>query len=152
MGRNLPGYATVDIRKLPPGQMHCIAKCLAKYIVYKAEATTTDKRKLYYGTLDGEFKTRFNNHTSSFRHKSYSTDTELSKYIWKLSKEKIQYEIKWNIAAYTSPYKCGSRRCDLCLTEKLKIMREDPELLLNERSELVSKCRHKNKFILASIK
>ena len=126
-----------------------VGKCLAKCTVYKAEATTTDKRKLYYGTSDGKFKTRFNTHTSSFR---YSTDTELSKYIWKLSKEKIQYEIKWNIAAYASTYKCGSRRCDLCLTEKLKIMREDPELLLDKRSELVSKCRHKNKFIIVNIK
>ena len=32
-------------------------------------------------------------------------------------------------------------RCDLCLTEKLKIIQEDPELLLNKQSELVSKCR-----------
>ena len=47
---------------------------------------------------------------------------------------------------------CGSRRCNLCLTEKLKIMREDPELLLNKSSKLVSKCRPKNKFILANIK
>ena len=44
------------------------------------------------------------------------------------------------------------RRCDLCLIEKLKIMREDPELLLNKRSELGSKCHHKSKFILANIK
>ena len=36
---------------------HLAAKCLAKCIVYKAEVTTTDKRKLYYGTSDGEFKT-----------------------------------------------------------------------------------------------
>ena len=57
------------------------AKCLAKCTVYKAEVTTTGKRKLYYETSDGEFKTRFNNHTSSFRHKRYSIDTELSKYI-----------------------------------------------------------------------
>ena len=64
----------------------------------------------------------------------------------------LRYEIKWNIAAYASPYKRGSRRCDLCLTEKLKIMREDPALLLNKRSELVSKCRHKNKFIVVNIK
>ena len=127
-------------------------KCLAKSIAYKAEVTTTDKCKLYYGTSDGEFKTRFNNHTSSFRHKRCSTDTELSKCIWKLIKEKIQYKIKWNIAAYPLPYKCGSRRCDLCLTEKLEIMREDPELLLDKRLELVSKRRHKNKFILANIK
>ena len=40
----------------------------------------------------------------------------------------------------------------LCLTEKLKIIREDPESLLNKQLELVSKCRHKNKVILANIK
>lgn len=47
---------------------------------------------------------------------------------------------------------CDSMRCDLCLAEKVKIMRKDPELLLNKRSEMVSKYRHKNKFILANIK
>ena len=41
---------------------------------------------------------------------------------------------------------------NLCLTEILKIMEEDPELLLNKQSELVSKYRHKNKLILANIK
>ena len=74
-------------------------KCIAKCIVYKAEVTTTDKRKLHYGTTGGEFKFRFKNHTRSFRDKRYSTD---SKYIWNLSNDKIQYEIKWNIAEYAS--------------------------------------------------
>ena len=95
--------------------------CLSKCNVYKAEVTTTGKLKLYYEASDGDFKTRFNNHTSS------------------LNNEKIQYEIKWSIAAYASLYKSGSRRCDLCLTEKLKIMKEDPELLLNKRSDFLSK-------------
>ena len=58
-----------------------LGKCLAKCIVYKAEVTTTEKCKLYYGTSNGELKIRINNHTRSFRHKKYSTDTELSKYI-----------------------------------------------------------------------
>ena len=31
-------------------------------------------------------------------------------------------------------------------------MREDPELLLSKRSELVSKCSQKSKFIVANIK
>ena len=31
-------------------------------------------------------------------------------------------------------------------------MREDPGLLLNKLSELVSKCRHENKFILVNSK
>lgn len=41
---------------------------------------------------------------------------------------------------------------DLCLTEKLEIINEDPKLLSNKQSELVSKCRNKNKFILVKIK
>ena len=99
---------------------------------------------------------RFNNHTRSFRHKRYSTDTELSKYIQKLS-NKMQYKSKFStrlngILLHVSPYKCGFRRCDLCLTEKLKIIREDPELLLNRRSKLKLKYCCKNKFILANSK
>ena len=41
---------------------------------------------------------------------------------------------------------------DLCLTEKLEIINEDLKLLPNKQSELVSKCRNKNKFILVKIK
>ena len=41
---------------------------------------------------------------------------------------------------------------DLCLTEKLEIINEDPKLLSNKQSELVPKCRNKNKFILVKIK
>ena len=52
---------------------------------------------VHYGTSYGEFKTRFNNHTRSFRHKRYSVGTELSKYMQKLSNDKIQYEVKWNL-------------------------------------------------------
>ena len=71
-------------------------KCSAKYIVCKAEVYSTTTRKLFYGTSDGGVKTRFNNHTRFFRHERYSTETELSKYIWKPSNDKFQYEIKWN--------------------------------------------------------
>ena len=127
------------------------AKCLAKCIACKAEVTATEKSKLYYGTSDGDLKLGLTTITASLGTKRHSADTELPKYIWKLSNEKIQHEIKWNIAAYASMYKCGSRRCDLCLTKKLKIMREDSELLLNKRSALVSKCRHNKKFILTNI-
>ena len=37
----------------------------------------------------------------------------------------------------------------LCLTEKLLILKyDDPNNLLNERSELFKKCRHTNKYLL----
>ena len=47
MRKNLSSYATVDISTVAP----LVGNCLGKCIVYKAEVTTTGKRKLYYGTL-----------------------------------------------------------------------------------------------------
>ena len=122
--------------------------CLASCIVYKATVTTGNESKNYFGTSESEFKTRFYNHTKSFRNRSYENDSELSKYLWTLNDRGVGYSIKWDIASKCSPYKCGTRRCDLCLTEKTFILRSDPDLTLNKRSELVSKCRHRSKFLL----
>ena len=55
-------------------------------------------------------------------------------------------EIKWEIARRSTPYKCGTRQCDLCLSEKLLIASSDPSSLLNKHSELISSCRHRSKF------
>lgn len=41
-------------------------------------------------------------------------------------------------------YTGGSKRCNLCLEEKLFILKENVKAcLLNKRSELVSSCHHK---------
>ena len=50
------------------------------------------------------------------------------------------------------PYKCGSQNCDLSLDEKVAIARYKGNGLLNKRTELLSKCRHRNKFIIANVK
>ena len=54
----------------------------------------------------------------SFRHKKRVKDTELLKYLWKLEEENVDCNLKQSIKAYPSPYKCGTRKCDLCLSEK----------------------------------
>ena len=46
------------------------------------------------------------------------------------------------------PYSNITKRCDLCTTEKVMIINSKPDELLNKRSELISKCRHENKFYL----
>ena len=56
------------------------------------------------------------------------------------------FTIQQSVAAKASPYICGSKHCDLRLTETLLIAKADPRTLLNERSEIVSKCRHRKKF------
>ena len=114
-------------------------KCLHECIVYQANVVTNNECKEYFGTAEGELKLRYN-------------DTELSKYLWKLKEESADCNLQWSIKAYASPYKCGTRKCDLCFTEKLIIVRSDPKKLLEKRTELVFKCRHRNTFLLSNIK
>ena len=81
-----------------------------------------------------------------------NAEIKLSKYVWELKEKDINYFINWDIAMEAQKYVCGSRKCDLCICEKLLIARADPNVLLNKRDELVSKCRHRNKFTLKCFK
>ena len=126
-------------------------KCLESCIVYKATVIPNSDNsdcKTYIGCTEKTFKTRYNNHKLSFTNEKYSKATALSNYIWGLKKANTDYSIKWEILAKTIAYSCGTRKCDLCLTEKVLIASADPRLLLNSRAELISTCRHKRKFLL----
>ena len=69
-------------------------KCLHQCMVYKAEVSTNTTYKEYYGASEGEFKSRYNNHTQSFRNISHINDTELSKYLWTLKANGTDYHLK----------------------------------------------------------
>ena len=86
-----------------------------------------------------------------FRNQDYENKTELSKHIWQLKHSGTELNLKWSIAAYATPYRCGTRSCDLCLTEKYIITRANQNNLLNKRTKLIWKCRHRNKYILRNI-
>ena len=119
--------------------------------MYKASVSTPTKPiKVYYGITEGPFKERYRNHTKSFRHMKYRADTELSKYVWDLKDAELDANIRWEIAQRSVPYQCGSRKCDLCISEKSIIALADSESLLNKRTELVSFCRHRSKFTCAT--
>ena len=45
-----------------------------------------------------------------------------------------------------------SERCNVCLIEKLEILDDTDLNLLNKRSEVISHCRHQNKFKLKTFK
>ena len=80
--------------------------CRKSSIIYQAAVTRLDNQdtKTYIGLTDNEFKTRFRNHTSSFRNNSKRAQTKLSQYIWNLKDEDIPYEIKWKILGKASAY------------------------------------------------
>ena len=46
-------------------------------------------------------------------------------------------------------YNPNTKRCSLCLNKKLEIAGYKGHNLLNKRSEIINKCRHRNKFALA---
>ena len=136
-----------------PSQCPLGGECLASGIVYQATVTTTTgtaTQMHYIGATETTFKQRYANHCCSFRHESKASQTELSKYIWQLKRAGTAYEIKWTIIRRAPPYSINSKRCDLCLTEKMLLATANRSSLLNKRSELVSKCRHQNKFYLSN--
>ena len=70
----------------------------------------------------------------------------MPKYIWSLKDQGItDLKITWEIVDHAIPYQNGSKRCDLCTTEKYHIIGQI-ENLVNKRDELISKCRHENKY------
>ena len=69
-------------------------------------------------------------------------------------------KVKWSIVDRAYPYTAGAKSCDLCTAEKMHIalgrkgFKQLPDgcILLNKRSELMSKCRHRAKFTLKKVK
>ena len=105
----------------------------------------------YIGAAEN-FKMRYRNHLKSFRNQKYEKETELSKYIATLNENKIQYSIKWKIVRKTSGYNQVTKSCNLCTAEKFEICKfRDKNSLLNKRNELISKCRHENKYLIANL-
>ena len=122
-------------------------KCLSNSLVYMATVTPAKGKKFNYKGLSAdEFKNRYNDHNKTFRNPIYRTRTELSKAIWDLKDKNISYKIDWKIITRAKSYKSGSRSCNLCLTEKLCILKKPK--CINKRSEIISKCRHMNKFLV----
>ena len=125
--------------------------CLRTSIVYLTTVSTDQNIYKYIGLNENSFKQRFTTHNQSFRHEKYSSATELSKLIWTLKKSNTNYKVTWQVLQSAIPYKIGGTICDLCLSEKLHIIKAK-DRIINKKTELISKCRHKNKFTLKSLK
>ena len=80
---------------------------------------------------------------TSFTSPKHVTDTTPSKYIMDLKEKDIVHSINWEIAKQCSPYRCGTKKGDLCISEKYHILMGDPSCI-NKNSKLVQKCSHNN--------
>ena len=122
--------------------------CRQKSIIYQADISHGNVTESYIGCSETEFKSRYYNHIQSFKNIKKRNATELSKTFWNAKESGLNPTINWKIINQVIPYKPGQKCCNLCLTEKLQILQAKQPTILNKRSELTGKCRHKNKFKL----
>ena len=102
-------------------------ECLTQCLVYKATSTTSSNSFVYYGTSEGEFKSRYNNHTKSFRHRECMNETELSKHKENLKDHGLDNNLLWeihnphhtNVAQNVAIYVCRKKFPSLVLIETL---------------------------------
>ena len=100
----------------------------------------------YIGLCEPPFKGRYADHKTSFSSEKYRSKSELSKAIWDIKDKGQKYILKFSIAHQSTPFRAGSKHCNLCLWEKLYIMKGGDNII-NKHDELISKCRHINKFL-----
>ena len=134
-----------------PGECPLDGAGLTRNVLYEAKVSSTlqnYEEKTYIGITEPTFKERYGNHRKSFNNKRYSTETELSKEIWRIKERNGTFRIKWRIIKQCPAYSPLTKKCLLCLNEKNEITFFEGSNLLNKKSEIISTCRHRLKHSL----
>ena len=115
-------------------------ECQSNNIIYNTEVENTSRNetKVYIGLTEHPFKQRYSNHMQSIRHEKYGNSTKLSKYVWQLKKAGKKFKITWSINRRAQAYSNITKRCNLCLIEKLSIINADNPNTFNKRPALFS--------------
>ena len=108
------------------------------------------RKDIYIGITLNKFKTRYNQHTSSFRLSHKSSATSLSEHIWKVKESNTDHTLTWKILEKAQSFTPTTGKCNLCITEKAYIAYTHPSL--NKRRELFSTCPHRRKHLLSNLK
>ena len=82
----------------------------------------------YKEISENTFKKRYANHKRSFNINRYKNDTKLSVEYWNLKAGNSNPKVTWAVKNQFSAYNPQSKRCSLCLNEKLEIL-EDKETI-----------------------
>ena len=123
------------------------------YICKGATRKITNEYSHYIALTENTFKDRLYKHKNSFRYERKKNATELSNFAWENKHANTETSLEWisRVLDKAKSYKPGSRKCMLCLIKKYHILFSKLNLL-NLHSELVTRCRHENKFYLSNYK
>ena len=103
--------------------------------------------KTYIESTATSFKQRYGTHKYSFDHVEKETATALSGEIWRLKRidPDYDYDLRFSVLMLAKAYNRETKFCQLCLSERTKILYRDKAKNMNRRSELHSKCFHYEK-------
>ena len=130
--------------------------CLVRATVYQGtiEVPNGEQHK-YIGLAEPVFKGRWSDHMTPCNDRKYKDKSKLSQEFWNIRDSGHQVDrhenIKFEILKKSVPYQAGGKKCNLCLWEKLFIMKNE-QSIINKRGEFISKCRHSRKFMLSNYK
>ena len=127
--------------------------CMIDSVVYRGLISNPQKSETnYIGMTQNPFKDREREHRNSFTNTKKKTSSKLAAHLWQEKDEgEPPSSVSWSIIDRAPAYRNGDKQCRLCLTEKYHIIFQ-PFETINKRSEIVSKCRHENKFYLCNFK
>ena len=100
------------------------------------------------GLSSTDFKARLAVHTQTFNDEEGTSQTSLSKFIWKLKRKNTKHEVTWKILDRGATFSPISGKCGLCIKEKFYIMFRPESAGLNSKSEAFSACWHKSSKLL----
>ena len=77
------------------------------------------------------------------KYERYKNKTNLAKTKWSIRDKNVQFTQTWKIKCYARSYIPEIGCCNLCATKKYLIVKNFRDRkLLNDRSEIISTCRH----------
>ena len=145
---NIESIISIHNKEVIPGKKainsNCINKpdcpfsnqCQITNIAYKVKITSNLRN---WKKIPQNQRIYIDIHRKSFDHEKHVADTD------------TQPQVQFHILKRCRPTKrTGS--CYLCLNEKLFMIKQQENDILNQRSELTSKSRHKNRFKLMELK
>ena len=77
----------------------------------------------------------------------------MAAHVWNKKDKGVEVtSTKWEVVKKCQRYGPGQKKCDVCISEKLAIMKDKDSNTLNRRTELMATCRHKKRFKLCNVK
>ena len=123
-------------------------KCLVSSVIYEGTIHAYNQQdKCYIGLCESTFKKRYAGHKTTFTNPKYRHSTTLSTEFWRLKEAGLNPQVTWKIVEKSKAFNPEAKKCQLCIAEKYQIANNNKSLI-NKKSEIISKCRHRRKFEL----